>query len=28
VVPPDKYRILFPGFGLKLILQNYVELEA
>lgn len=28
VVPPDKYRILFPGFGLKLILQNYVEMEA
>ena len=27
VVPPDKYRIHFPGFGLKLILQNYVELE-
>jgi DNA helicase-2/ATP-dependent DNA helicase PcrA len=27
VVPPNKYRIHFPGFGLKLILQNYVTLE-
>lgn len=26
-VEPNKYRIHFPGFGLKLIIEDYVELE-
>jgi DNA helicase-2/ATP-dependent DNA helicase PcrA len=26
-VEPDKYKINFPGFGLKLIIQDFVELE-
>lgn len=26
-VEPNKYRINFPGFGLKLIIQDFVELE-
>lgn len=26
-VPPDKYKINFPGFGLKLIIEAFVELE-
>jgi len=25
-IPPDKYRINFPGFGLKVIIKDYVEL--
>lgn len=27
VIPPDKYRVNFPGFGLKVILAQYLELE-
>ena len=26
-IPPDKYRVNFPGFGLKVILADYLELE-
>ncbi len=26
-LPPDKYRVNFPGFGLKVILADYLELE-
>jgi DNA helicase-2/ATP-dependent DNA helicase PcrA len=25
-IEPDKYKINFPGFGLKVIMQDYVEL--
>ncbi|MFW5734029.1 MAG: ATP-dependent helicase [Oceanidesulfovibrio sp.] len=28
VIPPDKYRVNFPGFGLKVILAQYLELEG
>ncbi len=27
-VAPDKYRVNFPGFGLKVILADYLELES
>lgn len=26
-VEPNKYKINFPGFGLKLIIEDFVELE-
>ena len=26
-IPPDKYRVHFPGFGLKIILADYLTLE-
>jgi DNA helicase-2/ATP-dependent DNA helicase PcrA len=26
-IPPDKYRINFPGFGLKVIIATYLEME-
>ena len=26
-IPPDKYRVNFPGFGLKVIMANYLTLE-
>lgn len=26
-IPPDKYRVNFPGFGLKIILADYLTLE-
>ncbi|MFA7165502.1 MAG: ATP-dependent helicase [Desulfoplanes sp.] len=26
-VPPNKYKINFPGFGLKMIVEDYVEVE-
>ena len=26
-LPPDKYRVNFPGFGLKVILAAYLSLE-
>jgi DNA helicase-2/ATP-dependent DNA helicase PcrA len=26
-VPPDKYRVNFPGFGLKVIMAQYLTLE-
>ncbi len=26
-IPPDKYRVNFPGFGLKVILAQYLELD-
>lgn len=25
-IPPDKYRVNFPGFGLKVIVKDYVKL--
>ena len=25
-IPPDKYRVNFPGFGLKVIIKAYVKL--
>jgi DNA helicase-2/ATP-dependent DNA helicase PcrA len=28
VLPPDKYRVNFPGFGLKVILAAYLHLES
>ncbi|TVM17066.1 ATP-dependent helicase [Oceanidesulfovibrio indonesiensis] len=28
VIPPDKYRVNFPGFGLKVILAQYLEMEG
>jgi len=27
-IPPNKYRVNFPGFGLKVILEDYLELES
>ncbi|WP_077071581.1 ATP-dependent helicase [Mailhella massiliensis] len=27
-IPPDKYRVHFPGFGLKIILADYLTLES
>ena len=27
VIPPDKYRVNFPGLGLKIILADYLTLE-
>jgi DNA helicase II / ATP-dependent DNA helicase PcrA len=27
VLPPDKYRVNFPGFGLKVIIADYLQLE-
>ncbi len=27
-VPPNKYRVNFPGFGLKVIVEDYLELEG
>ena len=27
-LPPDKYRVNFPGFGLKVILAAYLSLES
>ena len=27
-IPPDKYRVNFPGFGLKVILAAFLEMEA
>ncbi|MFW6323649.1 MAG: ATP-dependent helicase [Desulfovibrionales bacterium] len=27
-LPPDKYRVNFPGFGIKIILSDYLELET
>lgn len=26
-LPPDKYRVNFPGFGLKVILAAYLSME-
>lgn len=26
-VPPDKYRVNFPGFGLKVIMEAYLQME-
>lgn len=26
-IPPNKYRVNFPGFGLKVIIEEYLELE-
>ena len=26
-IPPDKYRVNFPGLGLKIILADYLTLE-
>ncbi len=26
-IPPDKYRVNFPGFGLKVIMANFLILE-
>jgi len=28
VLPPDKYQVNFPGFGLKVILADYLRLET
>ncbi|MBU1229193.1 MAG: hypothetical protein KKA55_06085, partial [Proteobacteria bacterium] len=25
-IPPDKYRVNFPGFGLKVIVKDYLKL--
>jgi len=25
-IPPDKYRVNFPGFGLKVIVKTYLKL--
>ncbi len=27
-LPPNKYRVNFPGFGLKVILEDYLDLET
>ncbi|MBG3878526.1 hypothetical protein FVW20_16285, partial [Desulfovibrio oxamicus] len=27
-LPPDKYRVNFPGFGLKVIMAEYLTLES
>ncbi|MFW6402054.1 MAG: ATP-dependent helicase [Desulfohalobiaceae bacterium] len=27
-VPPNKYQVNFPGFGLKMVIQDYIQLEG
>ncbi len=27
-VPPNKYQVNFPGFGLKMVVQDYIQLEG
>jgi DNA helicase-2/ATP-dependent DNA helicase PcrA len=26
-IPPNKYKVNFPGFGLKVIVQDYLQIE-